>query len=150
MINPTELQIEQLDGSIEKFYIAHANEFLQISGAEYTPEQHEYRVYKSNPIMAFSLVVQEKANGLFVRHVEHNFPDYEGKNIVFEALRFIVDQHKTPVFSSLKVGFYTDDESDRLMPGTMGARWAKMLKRYPERVKLLADGSRYVFLPDQV
>jgi hypothetical protein len=149
MITPTELQIKQLDGSIEKFYIAHANEYLERYGSEFAPGEHEYRVYKFKPITGFSIAVQEKGDSLFITHVSCDSPDCERKNIVFEALNFIANQHKKQVFSSLREGHYNEDELDRLITDTMGKRWDIMLSRYPDRVKLLADGSRYVFLPNQ-
>lgn len=148
MINPTELPIKQLNGKVEKFFIAHANELLQDLERPLPAGFHEYRVYNSTPMNAFSIKLEEKADGLYMKNIDHNSPDYKKKNIVFEVLRFITDQHKSPVFSSLKEGFYTDDESDRLMPDTMGERWAKMRVRCPDRVKFLYDTGRYVFLPN--
>lgn len=147
MITPTELQIEQLDGSIEKFSIAHANKYLEQFRDEFPLGEHEYRVYKSSPMTAFSIILQEKEDGLYMKHIYYNSPTYERKNIVVEALRFIVDQHRIPIFSSLREDYYNDDESDRLMPDTMGKRWNIMLNRYPDQVQFLSDRGRYVFLP---
>ncbi|GAA3987006.1 hypothetical protein [Hymenobacter antarcticus] len=149
MITPTELQIEQRDGSIEKFSIAHANEYLQQYRDEFPPGEHEYRVYKRKPITGFSIVVQEKENALFITHVSCDSLDCKRKNIVVEALRFISDQHRVPIFSSLKEGYYDNNELDRLVPDTMGKRWEKMLESYPDRVKFWEDLGRYVFLPKQ-
>lgn len=150
MINPTELKIKQLDGSNETFFIIHANEYLGEYENKALPGEHKYRIYKSEPITGFAIEFREKEDGLFITHIGCNSADCRRKNIVFAALRFIADQRKTRIFSSFREGHHSKNQLDRFLPHTMGKRWEKMLTLYPSRVQLLADSSRYVFLPKQV
>jgi hypothetical protein len=147
MEKATELPIKQIDGTVEHFNIIYAND---ISGAEIPPGEYHYWVYKSSPYTCFFINVLQKENGLYVRSVGNNYhAQYTKKNIVFPALCFIADRYKLPVYSSAVSSAYSLDDTDLLVPETMGERWPKMLERYPDRVKYLAQQGRYVLLPNQ-